>query len=107
MVGIVGAGALAAALGVGIFLSFSADGTDEAMAQRMLRMQYYNKALGVDCTYCHVPERFEVETPRMKTTRWMEANLVQGLVTKQGHAPIDCLSCHDGRARFLPTSPGP
>ena len=71
----------------------------------MLRMQYYNQSLGVDCTYCHVPGKFDIVTPRMRTTRWMEEKLVKGLVTRPDHRSIDCHTCHDGRARFLPSSP--
>lgn len=68
------------------------------------RMKYYNEALGVECEYCHVPNKYEIETPRKKTARWMQQRLVDGLVTKEATRSIDCRTCHDGRARFLPSS---
>ena len=70
----------------------------------MKRMKYYNKSLGVECDYCHVPNKFEIETPRRRTAKWMQEHLVDGLVTKDKSQPIDCHTCHDGRARFLPSS---
>jgi len=76
----------------------------KTLASVMKRMKYYNKALGVDCDYCHVPNRFEIDTPRRKTASWMQVHLVEGLVSREGQKPIDCHTCHDGRARFLPSS---
>ena len=80
------------------------DGGAKSMPEVMKRMQYYNKSLGVDCDYCHVPAKFEIDTPRKRTAKWMQTNLVEGLVTREGQTPIDCHTCHDGRARFLPSS---
>ena len=70
----------------------------------MKRMKYYDKSLGVECEYCHVPNKFEIDTPRKKTAKWMQEHLVDGLETKKDHQTIDCHTCHDGRARFLPSS---
>lgn len=104
-------GLLLAVAGVGATVAAALIGTRPAAdggpsrGEIMLRMQYYNQSLGVDCTYCHVPGKFTIETPRMRTTKWMEERLVKGLVTRENHASIDCHTCHDGRARFLPSSP--
>jgi hypothetical protein len=81
----------------------------QSLPEVMKRMKYYNQALGVECDYCHVPGGkmgflFELDTPRKKTAKWMQERLVDGLVTKDSHQPIDCLTCHEGRARFLPSS---
>jgi hypothetical protein len=101
-IGLIGVGATVAAAVMG---ARSPDDGTADRAQVMLRMQYYNQTLGVDCTYCHVPNKFTIETPRMRTTRWMEEHLVGSLVTRETHEQIDCHTCHDGRARFLPSSP--
>lgn len=79
-------------------------GGDKSMPEVMKRMRYYNEALGVDCNYCHVPERFELDTPRKRTAQWMQEKIVDDLVTREGQAPVDCHTCHGGRARFLPSS---
>ncbi|GIW71330.1 MAG: hypothetical protein KatS3mg102_0872 [Planctomycetota bacterium] len=84
---------------------FGRGADQQAEAALMRRMLEYNEALGVDCTYCHVPGKFAIVTPRMRTTQWMEEHLVGALVSREGHRPIDCRTCHDGRARFLPSSP--
>jgi hypothetical protein len=82
-----------------------------SIAEIMKRMKYYGESLGVGCDYCHVPDsksiggvRADIVTPRMKTAKWMETEVVGRLVTRDGHQPIDCHTCHDGRARFLPSS---
>ena len=107
--------AIAAALLAGLGSGARAEGKDEqqqvektaekrSLPETMKRMKYINEALGVDCDYCHVPNKFEIETPRKKTARWMQEHMVDGLVTKEGMRPIDCRTCHEGRARFLPSS---
>ena len=106
-------GALAgAAVGVLIGLGIALGGPDgtraaaeegKSLGEVMKRMKYYNKSLGVECDYCHVPNKFEIDTPRRRTAKWMQEHLVDGLQTKQSQ-PIDCHTCHDGRARFLPSS---
>ncbi len=105
------AAACAALVAAGVLALAGRSGGDEkpSAAEIMKRMRYYSESLGVDCDYCHVTTggkfAYDVETPRMKTARWMEQHLVRGLVTREGHRPIDCHTCHDGRARFLPSSP--
>lgn len=81
-----------------------------SLAEVMERMKEYNRALGVNCDYCHIPDpkapqgyRFDVDTPRKKTAKWMQEKVVDALVTREGNR-IDCRTCHDGRARFLPSS---
>lgn len=76
----------------------------ESMGAIMERMKEYNKALGVDCDYCHVPNKFTIETPRSKTAKWMQEQIVDRLAEKEGTKPVTCLTCHAGRARFLPSS---
>ncbi len=99
----IAAAALAFALGPIGAPPASADDA-KTLAEVMKRMKYYNKSLGVECDYCHVPNKFEIDTPKRKTAKWMQDHLVDGLVTKKGSQPIDCHTCHDGRARFLPSS---
>ncbi|RME75041.1 MAG: hypothetical protein D6776_04020, partial [Planctomycetota bacterium] len=63
-------GLLLAVAGVGATVAAALIGTRPAAdggpsrGEIMLRMQYYNQSLGVDCTYCHVPGKFTIETPR-------------------------------------------
>jgi hypothetical protein len=105
--GAVGGAALAAAaaLALGGALGGGAAAQEkEPPAEVMKRMKFYNEALGVDCDYCHVPNKFEIDTPRRKTAKWMQQQMVDALVTKDGNRSIDCRTCHDGRARFLPSS---
>ena len=100
---LIGVVAVGATVGAAVMATRNADGTS-TRAQTMLRMQYYNRTLGVDCTYCHVPGKFTIETPRMRTTKWMEEHLVGALVERKTHKQIDCHTCPDGRTRFLPSS---
>lgn len=93
------------AVGFGVLRAPDASAQEgKTLAEVMKRMKEYNKALGVECDYCHVPNKFEIDTPRRRTAKWMQEHLVDGLVTKKGSQPIDCHTCHDGRARFLPSS---
>lgn len=101
---------LGAALGLGVGVALlgpgvrAGEGEGKSLPEVMKRMKYYNKSLGVECDYCHVPNKFEIDTPRRKTAKWMQEHLVDALVTKDRSQPIDCHTCHDGRARFLPSS---
>ena len=109
-----GAAALALALAAaGVFLAAAPSRAQDkpSVAEVMKRMVYYNQALGVQCDYCHVPDaksmggvRGDLDTPRKKTAKWMQEQLVDRLVTRAKHETIDCLGCHEGRARFLPSS---
>src|SRR4051812_42094777 len=101
--------ALAGTAGLIYWLAGSAGGEAKPdFVEKMKRMAYYNQALGVQCDYCHIvtekgEQKFELETPRKKTAKWMQETLVDGLRTREGK-PIDCRTCHEGRARFLPSS---
>jgi len=95
---------LAAGLGSSLVGGGAQAQQKQTLPEVMKRMKYYNEALGVDCDYCHVPNKFEIETPRKKTAKWMQEHMVDGLVTKAETRSIDCRTCHVGRARFLPSS---
>jgi hypothetical protein len=107
-----GLAALALALAGGGLFVFAGESSGQekpSLPEVMKRMKYYNQALGVECDYCHVPGgkggfQFELDTPRKKTAKWMQEHMVDALVTKESHQAIDCLTCHEGRARFLPSS---
>lgn len=101
-------GGAALILAIGAGASILGDGAQAqekpTLPEVMKRMKYYNEALGVECDYCHVPNKFEIDTPRKKTAKWMQEHMVDGLVTKAETRSIDCRTCHVGRARFLPSS---
>jgi photosynthetic reaction center cytochrome c subunit len=61
-------------------------------------MQFISTALGVECTFCHVPEKFEADDkPAKKTAREMMA--MTAMINKtsfNGRQQVTCYSCHHG-----------
>lgn len=109
--GLAAAALVLACGGIFVFAGNTRGDDKPSLAEVMKRMTYYNQALGVQCDYCHVPDpksvggvRADLDTPRKKTAKWMQEHLVDALVTRDRHQTIDCLTCHEGRARFLPSS---
>jgi len=107
VLGGLGALGLAAVVAIGAARLRGEESGKKPLPEIMKRMQYYNRALGVDCFYCHVGKKRKqarVVTPRLRTAKWMQEKYVDALVTKDGQKAIDCLTCHEGQARFLPSS---
>ncbi len=75
---------------------------DERLTQIMTA---FNKALGVECTYCHTAD-FDEDTPRKQIARFMMTQFSQGLVKTDGSA-VGCNDCHQGHARPLAVLPFP
>ncbi len=76
----------------------------------------YARSLGVDCTHCHVPDKWESDEKVAKgTTRDMAAmaakinnELLKGIKTLPPTAVVNCTTCHRGQikpALNLPTPP--
>ncbi len=76
--------------------------TLERMDPEKLRklMPSFNRALGVQCTACHIADDFHASTRNMKISRHMWNDFVRGLATLDG-APVYCDSCHQGRTRLI------
>jgi hypothetical protein len=70
----------------------------EAELQAM--MQEVSLALGVSCTYCHVPGDFPALTERKRVANWMATELIPSLRKRSG-GDIACRDCHAGRAKIL------
>ncbi len=70
-------------------------------------MERIAKSLGVRCTHCHVARRpdgkpdFEAPSLFKQTAVHMKVHFVDGLKTAEGKV-LDCMFCHQGRARFIP-----
>ena len=71
-------------------------------------MQGFNEALGVQCTYCHVPGDFASDAkPPKETARRMIAMVRQvepvfpstGGVFPRGYHEVDCITCHRGSVK--------
>lgn len=87
-------------------------------AARVLAMMEmgYARSLGVNCTHCHVPDKWESdEKPQKQIARDMAAmvmringEMLKGIKNLQGPQPtVNCTTCHRGQikpALNLPTS---
>lgn len=64
-------------------------------------MQSFSRALGVDCSYCHVPDQWHLEEkPQFATARdmfRMVGALDQGLLKERGG--LTCWTCHRGQSK--------
>jgi len=78
----------------------------------------YSRSLGVNCTYCHTPDKWEAEDKTKKqVARDMSAmvakingELLKGVKNINEKAVINCTTCHRGQttpALNLPPSPSP
>ena len=68
----------------------------------------YARSLGVDCTHCHVPDKWESEDkPQKQITRDMAAmvvkinsDLLKGIKNLSGNPPgVNCTTCHRGEIK--------
>lgn len=68
----------------------------------------YAKSLGVDCTHCHVPDKWEAEDkPQKQVARDMSAmvstinrDLLKNIKNLRSEAPIvNCTTCHRGQTK--------
>jgi nitrate/TMAO reductase-like tetraheme cytochrome c subunit len=66
----------------------------------MEEMLSFNRALGVNCSYCHRQGDYETETPRKQMARFMMQEFSAKL-TKPDGQPVRCNDCHQGRAHPL------
>jgi hypothetical protein len=69
-------------------------------AELQAGMREASLALGVSCTYCHLPGDFGAMTERKRVANWMATELVPSLRKRSG-GDITCRDCHAGRAKFL------
>ncbi|MGD9589103.1 MAG: photosynthetic reaction center cytochrome c subunit family protein [Pyrinomonadaceae bacterium] len=68
----------------------------------------YARSLGVDCTHCHVPDKWESEEkPQKQITREMQAmvlkistELLPGIKNLRSQRPgVNCTTCHRGEVK--------
>ncbi len=89
-------------------------------AQVLAIMEFgYSRSLGVNCTYCHTPDKWESEDKTKKQiTREMSAmsakingELLKGIKNINEKAVINCTTCHRGKTTpatdLPPPSPAP
>jgi hypothetical protein len=85
---------------------------DMPQAQLIDVMQSFNRALGVECSYCHVPGNFasdanghkEVARGMLRLTERLNRELLPE-ISGLGEPRVSCFTCHRGAA--LPaTAPG-
>lgn len=72
----------------------------------MVIMNMLSKSLGVDCSYCHVPNEFEKDDKPAKVTARTMLRMV-GAISREiykGPTSINCYTCHRGQVKpvFLP-----
>jgi hypothetical protein len=81
-----------------------------APAARLLAVMEmgYARSLGVDCTHCHVPEKWESdEKPQKQITRDMagmmgriNTELLKGIKSLKSESPtVNCTTCHRGEVK--------
>ena len=68
----------------------------------------YTRSLGVDCTHCHMPERWEAEDKQQKQiardmaamTARINAELLKGIKNLKSAEPtVNCTTCHRGELK--------
>ena len=70
-------------------------------------MKKIAKALGVECTHCHVAKTgegkpdFKSPSPFKATALHMKQHFVDSLRTADGKV-LDCQTCHNGHVKFIP-----
>lgn len=74
------------------------------------KMKAIEKALGVNCEYCHVRREDGRLAPEQPTKRKLVAKYMmdhfEGALITSGGKPVTCGTCHAGTAAFLPHSTG-
>lgn len=70
-------------------------------AERLTSIMFsFKAALGVECTYCHVPDQFEKDDKPMKQTARKMIAMMRDINTKVGGtARVTCNTCHRGQTR--------
>ena len=72
-------------------------------------MTMFSRALGVDCTYCHVPGEFEKDDKPAKLTARKMLGLT-GAISREiykGPTSINCYTCHRGNTQPVSFPPRP
>ncbi len=60
----------------------------------------FKESLGVECTYCHVPDQFEKDDKPTKQTARKMITLVRETNAKMGSVGrVSCLTCHRGQPK--------
>lgn len=70
-------------------------------AERLNTIMFaFKTSLGVECTYCHVPDHFEKDDKAMKQTARRMITMMRDANAKLGgSARVTCYTCHRGEAR--------
>ena len=70
-------------------------------AERLTSIMFAFKAsLGVECTYCHVPDQFEKDDKPMKQMARKMISMMSDINAKVGgSARVTCNTCHRGQTR--------
>ena len=70
-------------------------------AERVTSIMFaFKAALGVECTYCHIPDHFEKDDKPMKQTARKMIAMMRDINTKVGgSARVTCNTCHRGQTR--------
>ena len=73
----------------------------------LLVMRDFNKALGVQCTYCHVQGAFDSDEKPQKNTARMMITMSREINDKfgDGKLHVRCYTCHRGSAKPLTAPP--
>lgn len=94
-------------LGMGVVSAGAHAGRGHVMDTSEENMKRIAASLGVRCAHCHTvrgpdgkPD-FQAPSSFKETAVHMKVHFVDGLKTPEGK-PLDCMSCHQGSARFIP-----
>ena len=64
------------------------------------KLDEYNRALGVECSHCHVPDAWQDESKPQKATARKMSEMVTALNAKlRGIGEVRCWTCHRGQAQ--------
>jgi hypothetical protein len=68
---------------------------------RGVKLEDYNRALGVECSHCHVPDQWQDESKLAKEQARKMAEMVTVLNGKplRGIGEVKCWTCHAGQAK--------
>ena len=81
--------------------------TSKTEMRRLMKEQ--SAALGVKCTHCHVPGKFDLDDKEAKKTARAMMEMVQKLnatyFPKVEKPPINCWTCHRGEEKPAPPPP--
>lgn len=61
-------------------------------------MRNFNASLGVQCTFCHVPNQFDSDEKKEKLVARQMIQMVDDINTKtfEGKVQVGCFTCHRG-----------